>query len=53
MVKYGAKVLGGCCGTTPAYVAKLKEMVATDKRKCCEKETKTACSMYTFKDCSC
>ena len=29
MVKYGAKVLGGCCGTTPAYVAKLKEMVAT------------------------
>ena len=28
-VKNGVAIIGGCCGTTPAYVAKLKKMVAT------------------------
>lgn len=27
MIKYGAKVIGGCCGTTPEYIEKLKEML--------------------------
>jgi 5-methyltetrahydrofolate--homocysteine methyltransferase len=27
MLKSGAKVMGGCCGTTPEYIAKLKEML--------------------------
>lgn len=27
MVKYGAKVMGGCCGTTPEYIAHLKAML--------------------------
>ena len=27
MLKFGAKVMGGCCGTTPDYIAKLKEML--------------------------
>ncbi len=31
MIKFGAKVIGGCCGTTPDYIAKLKEMLETAK----------------------
>lgn len=27
MVKFGAKVMGGCCGTTPEYIARLKVML--------------------------
>lgn len=26
MVKFGVKIMGGCCGTTPEYVANLKDM---------------------------
>ena len=28
LVKAGARVLGGCCGTTPAHIAKLRERIA-------------------------
>lgn len=27
MLKFGAKVMGGCCGTNPEYIAKLKDML--------------------------
>jgi 5-methyltetrahydrofolate--homocysteine methyltransferase len=27
MVKNGAKFIGGCCGTTPSYIKKLKEVL--------------------------
>ncbi len=29
LAKAGARVLGGCCGTTPAHIAKLRERVAS------------------------
>lgn len=32
MLKFGAKVMGGCCGTTPEYVARLKEMLEEAKK---------------------
>ncbi len=28
LLKYGVKLIGGCCGTTPEYIAKIKEMLA-------------------------
>ena len=28
LAKMGARVLGGCCGTTPAHIAKLKERIS-------------------------
>lgn len=27
MLKFGAKIMGGCCGTTPEYIAELKTML--------------------------
>lgn len=27
MLKFGAKVMGGCCGTTPEYIKELKQML--------------------------
>lgn len=27
MIKMGAKIIGGCCGTTPQYIQKLKQML--------------------------
>ncbi|MCI9126540.1 MAG: dihydropteroate synthase [Eubacterium sp.] len=27
MLRYGVKILGGCCGTTPEYISELKEML--------------------------
>lgn len=29
MLNYGAKILGGCCGTTPEYIRELKTMLET------------------------
>ncbi len=29
MLAFGAKILGGCCGTNPAYIGKLKEMLVS------------------------
>ena len=31
LLPYGVKIAGGCCGTTPEYIGKLREMLA-DKR---------------------
>ena len=31
LLPYGVKIAGGCCGTTPGYISKLREMLA-DKR---------------------
>ena len=31
LLPYGVKIAGGCCGTTPGYIGKLREMLA-DKR---------------------
>ena len=28
LLKYGVKVIGGCCGTNPDYIAKIKSEVA-------------------------
>lgn len=33
MLKYGAKILGGCCGTTPEYIRELKYMLDDAKNK--------------------
>jgi 5-methyltetrahydrofolate--homocysteine methyltransferase len=27
IIDAGANIIGGCCGTTPAHISKLKEMV--------------------------
>jgi len=29
----GARILGGCCGTTPMHIKRLKEMINSDKKK--------------------
>jgi 5-methyltetrahydrofolate--homocysteine methyltransferase len=31
VVEYGVSVIGGCCGTTPAHIAKLREVVGVDR----------------------
>lgn len=31
LLKYGVKIVGGCCGTTPEYIAELKKAVADPK----------------------
>ena len=31
MLDFGAKIIGGCCGTTPEYIKKLKEMLEKAK----------------------
>lgn len=33
MLQYGAKILGGCCGTTPEYIKELKSMLDDAKDK--------------------
>ncbi len=32
MLSYGAKILGGCCGTTPEYIKELKSMLEEAKK---------------------
>lgn len=49
MLKFGAKVMGGCCGTNPEYIAKLKAMlenaVANNQMKKNERQhTLSVCS---------
>lgn len=36
LVPYGIKIVGGCCGTTPEYIAKTKEMLSC--QKCAKRE---------------
>lgn len=31
LLKYGVKIVGGCCGTTPEYIAKIKETLSGEK----------------------
>lgn len=31
LLKYGVKFIGGCCGTTPEYIKKIKENLASQK----------------------
>jgi 5-methyltetrahydrofolate--homocysteine methyltransferase len=33
MLAFGAKIFGGCCGTNPAYIGKLKEMLEGASKK--------------------
>lgn len=40
MIKLGAKVLGGCCGTTPDYIKKIKEMIGNITYKSSDNNTK-------------
>lgn len=48
LLKYGVKIVGGCCGTTPEYIAKIKETLAYEKyqpqKKCVDT---TICSAST------
>lgn len=49
MLPYGVKVLGGCCGTTPDYIAKLKEMLEQAAKN---KEFKKADPVHQLAVCS-
>lgn len=47
IVKAGARVIGGCCGTSPAYIAELSRIAAhTEPQKITEKNL-TVISSYT------
>jgi len=43
----GARVLGGCCGTNPEYIRKLKEALKEKKPKVLEDKNLTLVSSYT------
>ena len=42
LLPYGVKIAGGCCGTTPDYIAKLRGMLADRRYTPCPKTTDTA-----------
>lgn len=48
LLRYGVKLIGGCCGTTPEYIAEIKKMLAD---KSCQPQKKsvdtTVCSAST------
>lgn len=48
LLKYGVKVIGGCCGTTPEYIQKVRDMTGKNKyqpqKKCVDT---TVCSAST------
>ena len=48
MLPYGAKILGGCCGTNPSYIAELKKMLgkaeSNQKAKSSEMRDLAVCS---------
>jgi len=46
-VKKGVRIIGGCCGTTPAYIKALSEMVQGLSPVATEKKNVTAVSSYT------
>ena len=48
LLKYGVKIIGGCCGTTPEYIAEIKKMLA-DKSYQPQKKSvdTTVCSAST------
>ena len=48
LLPYGVKIIGGCCGTTPEYIARVRELVAGRTFSPCPKKTVTAvCSPST------
>ncbi len=42
MADMGAQIFGGCCGTTPEYIAELKRALSTRTPKMCEVKSFTA-----------
>lgn len=48
LLKYGVKIIGGCCGTTPEYIVEIKKMLA-DKSYQAQKKSvdTTVCSAST------
>lgn len=48
LLKYGVKIIGGCCGTTPEYIAEIRKMLA-DKTYQPQKKSvdTTVCSAST------
>lgn len=48
LLKYGVKIIGGCCGTTPEYIAEIRKMLA-DKSYQPQKKSvdTTVCSAST------
>lgn len=48
LLKYGVKIIGGCCGTTPEYIAEIRKMLA-DKSYQAQKKSvdTTVCSAST------
>lgn len=48
LLKYGIKVIGGCCGTTPEYIEKVRDMTEKNKYKPQKKSVDTTvCSAST------
>ncbi len=47
LVKKGLRVVGGCCGTTPAYIQALVKQTASLQPKPLEKKMNTLVSSYT------
>lgn len=47
MAEKGAHILGGCCGTTPEYMAKMIEKTTSAEYKIPEFKNKTVVSSYT------
>ena len=46
-VEKGARLVGGCCGTTPEYIRKVAEAVANSKPAPVQEKTYTCVSSYT------
>ncbi len=46
-VKKGARLVGGCCGTTPEYIQKVAAAVANSKPAPIQEKTHTCVSSYT------
>lgn len=48
LLKYGVKIIGGCCGTTPEYIEKIKSVLADKKYQPQKKSVcTTVCSAST------
>lgn len=48
LLKYGVKILGGCCGTTPDYITEIKKILSGKQFQSCPKTSDTTvCSSST------
>ena len=48
LLKYGVKIIGGCCGTTPEYISKIKETLKKERYRPQKKSVDTTvCSAST------